>query len=67
MLAEPAAQVDRLIRSLSDETGVTSIVVSHDLRSIFNVADSILMLYRGRVLLNGTPSDFRNIRLRELK
>ena len=54
-----ASNVDRLIRELSDRFGVTSIVVSHDLRSIFKVADRIAMLYKGEVLLDGTPDDFR--------
>ena len=54
-----AANVDRLIRELSDEHGVTSIVVSHDLRSIFKVADRIAMLYKGHVLLDGSPDDYR--------
>ena len=54
-----AIRVDHLIRRLSDETGVTSIVVSHDLRSIFGIADRIVMLYQGRVLLDGTPAAFR--------
>ncbi len=40
-----------LIRELSDKLGVTSIVVSHDLPSIFTIADRIVMLYRGKVLL----------------
>ncbi len=57
-----AANVDRLIRQLSDEQGVTSIVVSHDLRSIFTVADRIAMIYQGNVRLDGTPADFRNSR-----
>jgi phospholipid/cholesterol/gamma-HCH transport system ATP-binding protein len=55
-----AADVDELIRSLSDDHGVTSIVVSHDLRSILTVADRIAMLYQGKVLLDGTPDDFRH-------
>ena len=54
-----AVNVDQLIRELSDEFNVTSIVVSHDLRSIFTVADQIAMLYNGQVLLDGTPDDFR--------
>lgn len=54
-----ALRVDRLIREMSDETGVTSIVVSHDLRSIFGIADRIVMLYQGRIRLDGTPADFR--------
>ncbi len=54
-----AANVDRLIRELSDVFGKTSVVVSHDLRSIFTVADRIAMLYKGEVLLDGTPKEFR--------
>ena len=54
-----ARRVDRLIRMLSDELGVTSIVVSHDLASIFTIADRIVMLYRGHVKLLGTPGEFR--------
>lgn len=54
-----AIRVDRLIREMSDRTGVTSIVVSHDLRSIFGIADRIVMLYQGRVLLDGAPEAYR--------
>lgn len=54
-----ARRVDRLIRELSDSYGVTSIVVSHDLASIFGIADRIVMLYQGDVRLLGTPEEFR--------
>ncbi|GMV40725.1 MAG: ABC transporter ATP-binding protein [Myxococcales bacterium] len=57
-----AANVDRLIRSLTDDLGVTSVVVSHDLRSIFGIADRIAMLYQGRILLDGPPQAFRETR-----
>lgn len=54
-----ALHVDQLIRSLSDDHGVTSIVVSHDLRSMFTVADRIAMLYKGTIRLDGPPEAFR--------
>jgi phospholipid/cholesterol/gamma-HCH transport system ATP-binding protein len=54
-----ARRVDQLIRELSDTLGVTSIVVSHDLTSIFSIADRIVMLYRGYVRMIGTPEEFR--------
>ncbi|MEB2312903.1 MAG: ATP-binding cassette domain-containing protein [Sorangiineae bacterium] len=54
-----ARRVDRLIRELSDTIGVTSIVVSHDLVSIFTIADRIVMLYKGAVKLLGVPAEFR--------
>jgi phospholipid/cholesterol/gamma-HCH transport system ATP-binding protein len=55
-----ARRVDKLIRELSDKLGVTSIVVSHDLVSIFSIADRIVMLYQGAVKLIGTQDDFRS-------
>lgn len=55
-----AAMVDKLIRHLADHHGVTSIVISHDLRSIFGIADRIAMLYQGKLLLDGSQDDFRN-------
>jgi phospholipid/cholesterol/gamma-HCH transport system ATP-binding protein len=54
-----ARRVDELIRRLSGDLGVTSIVVSHDLVSIFGIADRIVMLYRGHVRLLGTPAEFK--------
>lgn len=54
-----ARRVDALIRELSDKLGVTSVVVSHDLVSIFSIADRIAMLYRGKLRLYGTRDDFR--------
>ncbi len=55
-----ARRVDELIRELSDTLGVTSIVVSHDLVSIMNIADRIVMLYQGLVKLIGSPAEFRS-------
>jgi phospholipid/cholesterol/gamma-HCH transport system ATP-binding protein len=54
-----ARRVDRLIRELKDSLGVTSIVVSHDLVSIFSSADRVVMLYQGHVRLLGDPEDFK--------
>ncbi len=55
-----ARRIDRLIRELSDTLGVTSIVVSHDLESIFSIADRIAFIYQGVVHLYGTREDFEN-------
>ncbi len=53
-----AKLVDDLIRRLADDMGVTSIVISHDLESIFGVADRIAMLYKGTLRLDGPPEAF---------
>lgn len=55
-----ARRVDKLIQELSRNFGVTSIVVSHDLTSIFTIADRIAMLYQGQVRMLGTPNEFRS-------
>jgi phospholipid/cholesterol/gamma-HCH transport system ATP-binding protein len=55
-----ARRVDRLIRELSDKLGVTSIVVSHDLVSIFSIADRIAMIYKGNFRKVGSPQQFRD-------
>jgi phospholipid/cholesterol/gamma-HCH transport system ATP-binding protein len=55
-----ARRVDKLIHELSRNYGVTSIVVSHDLTSIFTIADRIAMLYQGHVRMLGTPEQFKS-------
>ena len=54
-----ARRIDALIRRTSKELGVTSIVVSHDLVSIFTIADRIAFIYQGRVHMVGTPAEFK--------
>lgn len=54
-----ARRVDSLIFDLSKKQGVTCIVVSHDLRSIFAIADRVAMLYKGKVKALGTPDEIR--------
>jgi phospholipid/cholesterol/gamma-HCH transport system ATP-binding protein len=51
--------VDRLIRKTRDTFGVTSIVVTHDMRSAYRLADRIAMLHEGKIIYTGTPEDFR--------
>ena len=51
--------INRLIRRLQQRFGVTSIVVTHDMKSAFQVADYIAYLHRGRVYFHGTPVEFQ--------
>jgi len=46
----------RLIRELNDALGITSIVVSHDVREIAAVADAAYLLAGGRVVASGAPA-----------
>jgi phospholipid/cholesterol/gamma-HCH transport system ATP-binding protein len=47
----------RLIRHLNDTLGLTSIVVSHDVREIMTVADRVFLLSGGRVAARGPPQE----------
>lgn len=51
--------INRLIRSLQQRIGVTSIVVTHDLRSAYHVGDVMAMLHGGHVVFQGTPDELR--------
>jgi phospholipid/cholesterol/gamma-HCH transport system ATP-binding protein len=42
---------------MHDKLKVTSIVVTHDMNSAYKVADSIAMLYHGKIIAEGTPKE----------
>ncbi|MFM1804825.1 MAG: putative phospholipid import ATP-binding protein MlaF [Planctomycetota bacterium] len=52
--------INELILKLKQQLDVTSIVVTHDLASAFKVADHMVMLHEGNVVLEGSPEEFRN-------
>jgi len=52
--------IDKLIRSLQQRMNVTSIIVTHDLKSAFKVGDRIAMLFDGKVVFSGTLDEVRN-------
>jgi phospholipid/cholesterol/gamma-HCH transport system ATP-binding protein len=54
--------IDELIRGLQKRMGVTSIVVTHDLKSAFKVGDRMAMLYGGKVVFSGTAEELRTTR-----
>ena len=49
--------INRLIRRLQKRFGVTSIVVTHDMKSAFHLADHIAYLHEGRIYFYGTPPE----------
>ena len=49
--------ITRLIMKLQKELGVTSIVVSHDIRSSFRMASRIALLAEHRIIFFGTPEE----------
>ncbi len=49
--------IDNLIKDLSEKLSVTSIVVTHDMYSVKNVAHKVAMLHEGIIYFKGTPSE----------
>ncbi len=53
-----ADAMDALIGQLQEELNVTSLVVTHDVRASFKVANRIALLHGGRIRKVGTPEEF---------
>lgn len=51
------ARIDHLITSLKNNMGMTNIVVTHVMESVQRIADHVVMLHQGRVLLDGSLKD----------
>jgi len=61
-LDEPSAGLDRLIQELSRAFGITFVVVTHELQSIFTIADRCIMLdaKRKTIIAEGKPAELRD-------
>src|SRR5439155_25152712 len=49
--------IDGLVERLQDELGVTSVVVSHDVRGSFRVADRVALLWQAKIRAVGEPEE----------
>ena len=54
-----AAVITKLIADLNRLLGITCIVVTHAVEEAMRIADKIIILYRGKVLAEGTPQEIR--------
>ncbi|HPO55150.1 MAG TPA: ABC transporter ATP-binding protein [Ignavibacteriaceae bacterium] len=52
--------IDRLIHELNSKLKVTSIVVTHDMFSVKNVADKVAMMHEGKIYFVGKPDELLN-------
>lgn len=55
-----AGSVNRLIARMRETFGMTSVVVTHDMKSAYTLADRIAMLYEGRIIFIGKPEELKN-------
>jgi phospholipid/cholesterol/gamma-HCH transport system ATP-binding protein len=59
--------INSMINTMKERLGCTSIVVTHDMVSAFEVADRIAMLARRRIVQVGTPEEIRRSRVPEVR
>ena len=53
------ARVNHLIMGLQERLNITSVVVTHDMKSAFGISDRIAMVHSGRIICEGTVNEFR--------
>jgi len=53
-------KITRMIEHLTRDFGMTSVVISHDLKETFKSADYVAMLYNGVIIEYGTVEEFKN-------
>jgi phospholipid/cholesterol/gamma-HCH transport system ATP-binding protein len=52
--------VFHLISKTHQESGYTALIVSHDIPDVFQVADQVAMLHKGRIIACGTPAEIQS-------
>ncbi len=62
-----ADSIDHLIKDLQKTQGMTNIVVTHEMRSVFRIADRVVFLEKGKVHWIGTPDELRDTKDPELR
>ncbi|MFN4986522.1 MAG: ABC transporter ATP-binding protein [Ignavibacteria bacterium] len=52
-------QIDDLLQHVATSIDVTSVVITHDMFSVYNIADHVIMLHEGKVQFDGTVAELR--------
>jgi phospholipid/cholesterol/gamma-HCH transport system ATP-binding protein len=52
-----ADRIDDLIRNLQSKLSITTIAVTHDMKSAYKIADRIAMLHEGKIVFSGAPDE----------
>jgi phospholipid/cholesterol/gamma-HCH transport system ATP-binding protein len=60
-------KIDNLIKEITDEFQITTIVITHDMNSVLEIGEAIMFLYQGRKLWEGDMNTIRSAQVPELK
>lgn len=62
-----AILIDNLIKEITEEYNITTVVVTHDMNSVMEIGDYIIYMYKGRKLWEGDNTEILNTTVPELK
>lgn len=55
-----SSELDKLVVNLAHILGITFVIVSHDLSSIYKIAGRVILLNKGEIIAEGKPQELRN-------
>ncbi|MBF9254410.1 ATP-binding cassette domain-containing protein [Pontibacter sp. 172403-2] len=63
---QTSIKIDELIKEITEEYNITTIIVTHDMNSVIEIGDKIMFLYQGKKLWEGTNNEIMDSDVREL-
>ncbi|MBC6401509.1 MAG: ATP-binding cassette domain-containing protein [Ekhidna sp.] len=63
---QTSIKIDNLIKDITDEYNITTVVVSHDMSSVLEIGDKVIFIYQGKILWAGTNDQIGDSYVREL-
>ncbi len=52
--------IDHLIKDLQSNYGMTNVIITHEMRSVFRIADRVIFLKQGKIYWEGTPEEMKD-------
>ncbi|SVB73803.1 uncharacterized protein METZ01_LOCUS226657 [marine metagenome] len=53
--------INRLILKFQDTEDVTSVIITHEMRTVYDVSDRVLLLHEGKIQYDGSPKTINNV------
>ena len=52
-------KIDHLMKSLQTSFGITNVIITHEMRSVFRIADRVIFMKEGQIYFEGTPDELK--------
>ena len=53
--------INRLILKFQNTGEVTSVIITHEMRTVYDVSDRVLLLHEGKIRFDGSPEEIKNV------